>query len=65
MAGPKSKPETKPAVGRVRPKAAKKVAMEKRTARDVPASPPAKRIEFSFEKGTRETLASFRNKVGW
>jgi hypothetical protein len=65
MAGPKSKPETKTAVRRARPKAAKKAAMEKRTARDVPAGPPAKRIEFSFEKGTRETLESFRNKIGW
>ena len=65
MAGPKAKPETRTAVKRAKAKAAKKTGMEKRTDRDVPAGPPAKRIEISFEKGTRETLESFRNKIGW
>jgi hypothetical protein len=65
MADSKSKRRRASVPKRSKPKAARKAAVDNRTARDVPAGPPSKRIDFSLEKGTRETLSSFRSKVGW
>lgn len=74
MAGSKARPAGKKGKKKMtkpsKPKAAKKMAVkkmviEKRTARDVQFGPPSKSVSLVFEKGSRETLSSFRNKVGW
>ncbi len=66
MAGPKHKPAArKPTGARQATKTGQTASVQKRAARDVPASPSARRIDRSLNEGTRETLEHFRSTIDW